>query len=69
MGMNVNLAPVLGVYRHTNDFLDQYQRSYSKNASVVTACGQAFITAQQVTGVAATAKSTRRPTQRPSPPG
>lgn len=56
VGMNVNLAPVLGVYRHNNDFLDQYQRSYSKNASAVTACGQAFIAGQQQTGVAATAK-------------
>lgn len=35
---------------------DIQARSYSKNASVVTACGQAFITAQQKTGVAATAK-------------
>ena len=54
--MNVNLAPVLDVYYKSGNFIDQYQRSYSNNASVVTACGKAFITAQQQTGVAATAK-------------
>jgi beta-N-acetylhexosaminidase len=56
VGMNVNLAPVLDVYYKSGNFIDQYQRSYSNNASVVTSCGQAFITAQQATGVAATAK-------------
>ena len=56
VSMNVNLAPVLDVYRQAGDFDDQYQRSYSKKPSVVSACGQAFITAQQQTGVAATAK-------------
>jgi beta-N-acetylhexosaminidase len=56
VGMNVNLAPVLDVYYKSGNFIDQYQRSYSNNASVVTECGQAFITAQQQTGVAATAK-------------
>ena len=56
VGMNVNLAPVLDVYYKAGNFIDQYQRSYSNKASVVTACGQAFITAQQQTGVAATAK-------------
>ncbi|MBO0805487.1 MAG: hypothetical protein J2P25_20720 [Nocardiopsaceae bacterium] len=56
VGMNVNLAPVLGVYRQAGDFLDQYQRSYSMDPSVVTECGKAFITAQQAAGVAATAK-------------
>jgi beta-N-acetylhexosaminidase len=56
VGMNVNLAPVLDVYYKSGNFIDQYQRSYSNKASVVTACGQAFITAQQQTGVAATAK-------------
>ena len=54
--MNVDLAPVLDVFYKSGNFIDQYQRSYSGNASVVTACGQAFITAQQQTGVAATAK-------------
>jgi len=56
VGMNVNLAPVLDVYYKSGNFIDQYQRSFSNNASVVTECGQAFITAQQQTGVAATAK-------------
>ncbi len=56
VGMNVNLAPVLDVRYESGNFIDQYQRSYSDNASVVTACGQAFITAQQQAGVAATAK-------------
>jgi beta-N-acetylhexosaminidase len=56
VGMNVNLAPVLDVYYKSGNFIDQYQRSYSSEASVVSSCGQAFITAQQQTGVAATAK-------------
>ncbi len=56
VGMNVNLAPVLGVYRQPGDFLDQFQRSYSMDPKVVTEAGAAFITAQQRTGVAATAK-------------
>src|SRR5690349_20525158 len=56
VGMNVNIAPVLDVYYKTGNFIDQYQRSYSNNPAVVSACGQAFITAQQQTGVAATAK-------------
>ena len=56
VGMNVNLAPVLDVYYKTGNFIDQYQRSYSNNPAVASECGQAFITAQQQTGVAATAK-------------
>jgi beta-N-acetylhexosaminidase len=56
VGMNVNLAPVLDVYYKSGNFIDQFQRSYSSNASVVTSCGMAFISAQQKTGVAATAK-------------
>ena len=56
VGMNVNLAPVLDVYYKSGNFIDQYQRSYSNNASTVTVCGKAFITAQQQAGVAATAK-------------
>ena len=31
VGLNVNLAPVLDVYRQDGDFLDQYQRSYSRD--------------------------------------
>jgi beta-N-acetylhexosaminidase len=56
VGMNVNLAPVLDVYRKAGDFDDQYQRSYSMNPDVVSELGADFITAQQQAGVAATAK-------------
>jgi len=56
VGMNVNLAPVLDVYYAAGDFDDQYQRSYSSNPTIAGECGKAFITAQQATGVAATAK-------------
>jgi beta-N-acetylhexosaminidase len=56
VGMNVNLAPVLDVYYKSGNFIDQFQRSYSNNPNVAATCGQAFINAQQATGVAATAK-------------
>jgi beta-N-acetylhexosaminidase len=56
VGMNVNLAPVLGVFRQAGDFLDQFGRSYSSDPRIVTECGRAFVAAQQATGVAATAK-------------
>ena len=54
--MNVNLAPVLDVYRSPGDFDDQFQRSYSSDPAKVAALGSAFVTAQQQTGVAATVK-------------
>jgi beta-N-acetylhexosaminidase len=56
VGMNVNLAPVLDVYRQPGDFDDQYQRSYSMNPLTVSEAGAAFVTAQQDGGVAATLK-------------
>ena len=56
VGMNVNLAPVLDVYRQPGNFIDQYQRSYSDDPAVAAALGRAFITAQQRTGVVAAAK-------------
>ncbi len=56
IGINVNLAPVLDVYRQPGDFDDQFQRSYSMNPAVVAELGADFITAQQRAGVAATAK-------------
>jgi beta-N-acetylhexosaminidase len=56
VGMNVNLAPVLDVYRKAGDFDDQFGRSYSKNPAVVSALGVNMIKAQQAGGVAATAK-------------
>jgi beta-N-acetylhexosaminidase len=55
-GLNVNLAPVLDVYRTAGDFDDQYQRSYSTSQQVVSTLGADFIKAQQGGGVAATAK-------------
>jgi beta-N-acetylhexosaminidase len=56
VGMNVNLAPVDDIYRHAGDFYDQYGRAYSSRPSKVARLGADFITAQQATGVAATAK-------------
>jgi beta-N-acetylhexosaminidase len=56
VGMNVNLAPVLDVYRVPGDFDDQFGRSYSSDPGTVSALGADFITAQQAVGVAATAK-------------
>ena len=56
VGMNVNLAPVLDVFRQPGDFDDQFQRSYSMNPQVAGQAGAAFVTAQQAGGVAATVK-------------
>jgi beta-N-acetylhexosaminidase len=56
VGMNVNLAPVLDVFRTPGNFIDQFGRSYSMNPSVVSVLGAHFIRAQQHVGVAATAK-------------
>jgi beta-N-acetylhexosaminidase len=56
VGMNVNLAPVLDVFRTAGDFDDQFGRSYSTDPHVVSSLGADFITAQQAAGVAATAK-------------
>jgi len=56
IGLNVNLAPVLDVYRTPGDFDDQFGRSYSASAHQVSYLGANFIKAQQATGVAATAK-------------
>lgn len=56
VGLNVNLAPVLDVYRQAGNFIDEYQRSYGSNPELVSNLGGTFITAQQQTGVAATAK-------------
>ena len=54
--LNVNLAPVLDVFRTAGDFDDKYQRSYSMRPGVVSTLGAQFITAQQAGKVAATAK-------------
>ena len=56
VGMNVNLAPVLDVFRQAGNFIDEFGRSYSSDLRVVTECGRAFVAAQQATGVAATSK-------------
>ncbi|MFL6113460.1 MAG: glycoside hydrolase family 3 N-terminal domain-containing protein [Catenulispora sp.] len=56
VGMNVNLAPVLDVSRTPGDFIDATQRSFGENPNQVAKLGAAFITAQQKSGVAATAK-------------
>jgi len=56
VGLDVNLAPVLDVYRTPGDFDDQFGRSYSTSARQVAHLGADFIGAQQATGVAATAK-------------
>jgi beta-N-acetylhexosaminidase len=56
VGMNVNLAPVLGVFRHAGDFLDQFQRSFSSDPNTVSRLASTFLAAQQRKGVAATAK-------------
>jgi beta-N-acetylhexosaminidase len=56
VGMNVNLAPVLDVYRKAGNFDDQFGRSYSMNPAVVSVLGANMIKAQQAGKVAATAK-------------
>jgi beta-N-acetylhexosaminidase len=56
VGMNVNLAPVLDVFRQAGNFIDEFGRSYSSDPRIVTECGRAMVAAQQATGVAATAK-------------
>jgi beta-N-acetylhexosaminidase len=56
VGMNVNLSPVLDVYRVAGDFDDQFQRSYSMSPHKVSYLGADFIKAQQKGGVSATAK-------------
>lgn len=56
VGMNVNLAPVLAVYRSSNGFIERDERSYSRNPRTVAQLGAGFIAAQQRAGVAATAK-------------
>ncbi|GAA3573107.1 beta-N-acetylhexosaminidase [Amycolatopsis ultiminotia] len=55
-GMNVNLSPVLDVYREPGNFIDEFGRSYSDDPQTAGRLGRDFITAQQATGVAATAK-------------
>jgi beta-N-acetylhexosaminidase len=56
VGMNLNLAPVLDVFRQAGNFDDEFGRSYSMDPEVCAECGQAFVTAQQRLNIAATAK-------------
>lgn len=56
VGMNVNLAPVLDVFRQPGNFDDEFGRSFSSDPVVAALCGAAFIVGQQRIGVAATAK-------------
>jgi beta-N-acetylhexosaminidase len=56
VGITVNLAPVLDVFRAQGNFIDAYQRSYGSSPARVARLATAFITAQQATGVAATVK-------------
>ena len=56
VGLNVNLAPVLDVYRRAGDFADRYGRSFGSDSAVVGRLGAEFISTQQDAGVAATAK-------------
>lgn len=55
-GVNLNLAPVLDVYREEGNFIDGKERSYGNDPAVVGELATAFLTAQQAAGVAATAK-------------
>jgi beta-N-acetylhexosaminidase len=55
-GFNVNLAPVLDVFRTPGNFIDRFGRSFSSNQFTVSRLGTKFLKAQQRTGVAATAK-------------
>src|SRR5438270_828381 len=45
VGINVNLAPVLDVYRRPGNFIDQFGRSYSGDPAQVAALGAMFIRA------------------------
>jgi beta-N-acetylhexosaminidase len=56
VGMNLNLAPVLDVFRTPGNFDDQWQRSYSSDPAVCGRLGTEFVRAQQGAGVAATSK-------------
>ncbi|MGH2960859.1 MAG: glycoside hydrolase family 3 N-terminal domain-containing protein [Solirubrobacterales bacterium] len=56
VGVNVNLAPVLGVLSGQDNFLQMFGRIYSTHHRKVSRLGGAFIAAQQRQGVAATSK-------------
>jgi beta-N-acetylhexosaminidase len=55
-GLNVNLAPVLDVYRQPGGFIGHLGRSFSSNPATVAKLGADYAIAEQRGGVAATAK-------------
>jgi beta-N-acetylhexosaminidase len=55
-GLNVNLAPVLDVYRQADGFIAEYGRSFSSNPAAVAKLGADYVAAEQQGGVAATVK-------------
>jgi beta-N-acetylhexosaminidase len=55
-GLNVNLSPVLDVYRQPGNFIDQFGRSFSTDPATVARLGAAYAEAEQRGGVAATGK-------------
>ncbi len=56
VGLNVNLAPVLDVYRQAGNFIDEFGRSFSSNAGTVAKLGALYAEAEQKQRVAATVK-------------
>jgi beta-N-acetylhexosaminidase len=56
VGLNVNLAPVLDVFRKPGNFIDEFGRSFSNNPAKVAKLGSLFATAEQQQGIAATVK-------------
>lgn len=54
--VHINLGPVLEVYREPDDFMDQYNRSYSDDPEIVATCATASIRAQKRVGVIPAAK-------------
>jgi beta-N-acetylhexosaminidase len=56
VGMNVNLAPVLDVFREPGNFIDQAERSFSNDPNVVRRLGTAFIKSERDVGIAPSSK-------------
>ncbi len=55
-GLDVNLAPVLDVYRQADGFIAEYGRSFSSNPAAVAKLGAGYVAAEQQGAVAATVK-------------
>ncbi|MGN6792432.1 MAG: glycoside hydrolase family 3 N-terminal domain-containing protein, partial [Streptosporangiaceae bacterium] len=56
LGVKVDLAPVLDVYRTPGNFIDEFGRSFSNDPAKVAKLGTLFATAMQGKGIAATVK-------------